>query len=458
MRLHHPRLPVSTARRKPRARARPDERGASFVEYAAVLLVGAAIVTAVLASGAVNPGIIAGGIRDSLDTAFCEIQGRSECAGTSESSSDDEGQQNAPAPNEHPDTHGAEPPEPEPYQPSDEDFEDARDDISEIRDHLEGNDWYNPFSWGAGSDPAEVMSEMTPTEINTLLWSLEEDELEEILNDSERREIALSQANLETLRMIREEHPTLIETDYTDVGGDDAGDDGGPEGPLSFEEQEDGRLWGEDGEVSSDDLSQGQLGDCWWLAGMGAVADQNPGVIHDMIETNDNGTYTVTFPDTGEEITVTPDLVENEQGTTFSDPQDGVMWPAILEKAYAEREGSYGATEGGWASEGMEMVTGEESDTYNTDEISASDLDGWLSGDTTAVTVSTPPEDESDGDFYDKDPVDGGLANSHAYVVDEVRDGKVYLTNPWGDSHPDPIPIGTFQEDLNEVAINTNGA
>ncbi|GAA2001809.1 hypothetical protein GCM10009799_31270 [Nocardiopsis rhodophaea] len=444
------------------------DRGGSFVEYGGVVLLIAAVAAVLFAgsiperakslyaSGLCSIQSADGGSADCADPANGEEPGGTDAAGNSTQPGDEE-EVRAPAPAAPPEDRGFTPHEqPEGY-PAPEHFEAVTDDVTAIREYFDEDDSLLPCIFDCPDDPEEIFAGMSAEEINAAYWALTDEELERLLDDPETREVILLNADLETLRRIREIDPDLVEPDLDDVGGDDANEeDGNPTDDLGFATLPKGRLWGDDGEVSMDHVNQGGLGNCWLLAGMGAVAEKHPELIKDMITENENKTFTVTFPDTGEQVTVTPDVVVNEiNDPAFSTPQDNVLWPAILEKAYAEREGSFGETEGGFASNAMEMITGNDSKTYDdVEEITEDDLAGLVNGRRTAVTFATPPRDEAEGELYDLKPHEGGLAPGHAYIVREVKDGKVSLYNPWGTSHV-TMTIEQFHEHISYMDINT---
>ncbi|MFC4560692.1 C2 family cysteine protease [Nocardiopsis mangrovi] len=433
--------PPPPSAQRSRRRPRFGDRGAGFAEYGAVILLVAGIAAVVFATG------IGDRVAGFITTALCEVSSaasdQEDCA--ADTVADGDGPPDA-RPMVDPDEWFGPVPEPPPGFPSGQDFDDAQDDIDRIREYL-GDDSLFCW-WWCPDEPQDVMADMTDGELNALMWSLTDDEIRELLREDGVREIVLSRVDINTLRHLRGIDPDGIEPDFDDVGGDDANEeDGEPRDDLAFGTVPDGRLWPENGEPSSSDLSQGGLGDCWWLASMGAIADQNPQIIRDMIRENGNGTYTVTFGD-GEQVTVTPDIVLNEDGSAaFSSPNNNTLWPAILEKAYAEREGSFGEIEGGWPKDGMETITGNDSEDRPASDVDERQLTEWLSNGT-AVTITTTGDKE--GDLYDNDV----LVRNHAYVVTGVRDGVVQLYNPWGRNHAS-MTMEQFRQQLDTVETNS---
>src|SRR5439155_5891585 len=96
--------------------------------------------------------------------------------------------------------------------------------------------------------------------------------------------------------------------------------------------------------ISYNDVSQGELGDCYLLSALGAVARQNSTVIQNMFIDNGDGTFTVRFFKSGIADYVTVDemlpsrngrFVYANNGDLVSDPTN-VLWVALAEKAYAQ--------------------------------------------------------------------------------------------------------------------------
>lgn len=128
-------------------------------------------------------------------------------------------------------------------------------------------------------------------------------------------------------------------------------------------------------EPSIMDVDQGALGDCYLISAMGAVAASNPDVIKNMISYDAaTGQYTVTFQEMQRggkfkpHVEVVDAYMPTRRGTSrmayaMSDasfnPANQALWPAIIEKAYAQWKGDYEEIGGGGSSaEAMESFTG----------------------------------------------------------------------------------------------------
>jgi len=101
------------------------------------------------------------------------------------------------------------------------------------------------------------------------------------------------------------------------------------------------------------DIQQGQLGDCWMLAGLGSAAYANPENIKTRVVDFGDGTYGVHLGDYF--FRVDNDLVVNHAGDQrlnyTSLGKGGSVWAAVMEKAYADfrtlGSNSYPSIEGG---------------------------------------------------------------------------------------------------------------
>ncbi len=118
------------------------------------------------------------------------------------------------------------------------------------------------------------------------------------------------------------------------------------------------------------DINQGNAGDCYMVASLGAIADVDPSLIVSAFIDNGNGTYGVRFYLNGAPVYVTVDksvpVKPNNQVAVASNAAHslaGESWVTLFEKAYVQLnaqanidnadnwsgEESYQAIEGGWA-------------------------------------------------------------------------------------------------------------
>jgi hypothetical protein len=88
------------------------------------------------------------------------------------------------------------------------------------------------------------------------------------------------------------------------------------------------------GSPSINDINQGYLGDCYFLASAGEVALENASEIASAITSNGDGTYGVRFYYDGKAEYVTVNSALPDGGTLFNSASD--LWASLMEKAYVE--------------------------------------------------------------------------------------------------------------------------
>jgi len=84
------------------------------------------------------------------------------------------------------------------------------------------------------------------------------------------------------------------------------------------------------------DVAQGGVGDCSLIASFAETAYKDAGVISSMFTYDGNNVWTVGFYENGASVYVTVDNQLPGGGGTYDHPQNGVLWVALAEKAYAE--------------------------------------------------------------------------------------------------------------------------
>jgi hypothetical protein len=192
------------------------------------------------------------------------------------------------------------------------------------------------------------------------------------------------------------------------------------------------------GGPSANDISQGEVGDCYLLSVLSGVAKTDPGLIRQAITANANGTFTVTFAGGGKHGT--PITVDSELPTMPGGRPayaqlgtDNSLWVAVVEKAYADyanpKIDAYATIDGGWMSSAFAALGLKSTSTFSAG--SATALATLLSKDLRAGDVVTLGTSAS---VAASSPLVGG----HAYEVDSVALGStgqitsVTLRNPWG--------------------------
>ncbi|HEY4026945.1 MAG TPA: C2 family cysteine protease [Candidatus Dormibacteraeota bacterium] len=307
-----------------------------------------------------------------------------------------------------------------------------------------------------GLDPEQfngMLRAMTPEQLQELFWAMGSDDLRKLglvfgnrsilssdhgLRDAFEN-VVLASVDPETLARLMASMPMLqpdLQTKY--LGHDYKGFQWSWQGTS-------GPLFGPDGVNPLTDINQGDDGDCWFLAGMGAIALANPSLIQQNIRPNANGTYTVTFYQDGRPvpITVTGDLPYGAKGnasvTPYAHPgPDGASWAAIYEKAYAElRGGGYGQIDGGFGDTSLANLSGRPATRGNPSDYSLSDIQSRLHQGY-AITAGSNADDNPWWDFWDHpERMDNNqVVTSHEYYVKSVdmngHPPTITVVNPWG--------------------------
>jgi len=185
---------------------------------------------------------------------------------------------------------------------------------------------------------------------------------------------------------------------------------------------------------SPDDIYQGDIGDCYFLATLGAVAKTDPSRIRQSILDLGDGTYLVRYFRGTASVYV---RVDGELPTVGGNLDyaglggDGSIWAAVMEKAYAVFHGptpGYVSIDGGWMDQAFSALGASSVSLYGTS--SPADLLGEIEADLAAGQAVT---------YATSTPADGAsLLPSHAYMVDQIDVDSsgdpisLRLRNPWG--------------------------
>ena len=189
------------------------------------------------------------------------------------------------------------------------------------------------------------------------------------------------------------------------------------------------------------DIKQGVLGDCWFLGAVSALAE-SPAFIQRLFPDGNAlqsvGMFRVhIFKDGEEHIVVVDDYIPcGSRGPVFSKCNDGELWVAVLEKAYAKLHGSYANLLGGFPQDSFTDLTGCPTWSYQFDsETMAGPLQSgafWrdlLSFHQAKYCLAASSRPEQALESH-------GLVPGHAYTLIRVVQVNelclVQLRNPWG--------------------------
>ncbi len=205
-------------------------------------------------------------------------------------------------------------------------------------------------------------------------------------------------------------------------------------------------LFGAEAPLNPQEIEQGNLGDCWFIAAMATLPPED---IHNLIQENEDGSATVTLEDN----TLVIDQPTIAEKMIFAQSKDGGYWPSALEMALEEvrPDDSYGTSniiEGGWGAEGLYYLTGfepvllglQEGEVYSAPY--GEEMEG-LNGKSLA-DIATFLEDSFSNNYRitagteslgsDAINLENGIASTHVYSVlgYDSKEQTVTVRNPWG--------------------------
>ncbi|WP_208345381.1 CARDB domain-containing protein, partial [Aetokthonos hydrillicola] len=193
--------------------------------------------------------------------------------------------------------------------------------------------------------------------------------------------------------------------------------------------------------ISADDIKQGALGDCYYLATLSSIAQKKPDYIQNMFIDNGDNTFTVRFFKNSVANYVTVDrylptdaygrLIYSNPGSSYNDSKNE-LWVALAEKAYVQlgelgwsrpsyTKNAYTSIEAGWMDYVTNQVTGLEATKQQVANMTKTQLINLVNSNKvlTAGFVN--------GANY-------GVVNNHAYTVTayNATQGTFRVKNPWG--------------------------
>jgi len=209
--------------------------------------------------------------------------------------------------------------------------------------------------------------------------------------------------------------------------------------------------------VEPNDIIQGDLGDCYFLSALSALAEFPKRITHAFVtkDISPDGKYEIEFCICGEAVRVVIDdyfpCEESTDSPCFSHAHGNEMWVMLLEKAWAKVNGSYENIVKGDCYEALRAITGAPckrvSHKGGMQEYKGSELDDiWNQIESSdqlnyvmCSNVGRSGDGSKDGSFDEKFK-EMGLISSHAYALIEAHTVSVgskkvrllKLRNPWG--------------------------
>ena len=228
-------------------------------------------------------------------------------------------------------------------------------------------------------------------------------------------------------------------------------------------------LYGASGAPKASDVSQGYLGDCYFVSSLAETALKNPSAVESMIANNGNGTYSVRFYVGGQADYVT---VNNElpvmgagyswaNGSTLEFVDGSTSWAPLIEKAFVELNEQTAAAQMGGHSTGNAYEDINGGTAVALTEITDQSFNTYaLSGSTSAATLSslasTLGSDWTAGDeiiLSTPNNSTGNLVSDHMFEVSGVNAaaGTITLQNPWNTGYSGPLAM-SFTDTIKQLA------
>ncbi|MDK2459957.1 pre-peptidase C-terminal domain-containing protein [Aphanizomenon sp. PH219] len=201
--------------------------------------------------------------------------------------------------------------------------------------------------------------------------------------------------------------------------------------------------------ASADDIYQGAVGDCYYVATLASIAQEKPEYIQNMFTDNGDNTFTVRFYNNGvaDYVTVDRYLPTYSSGNAAyagwgggsSTSTSNELWVALAEKAYAQlaesgwsrtysgtQNNSYAAIEGGWMDTVIRQVTGLSATSQSVSNMTQTQL----------INLVNSNQVLTAGFVYG---AGYGVVDGHAYTITayNATNGTFHLRNPWGSYHAD---------------------
>jgi uncharacterized protein YukE len=305
-------------------------------------------------------------------------------------------------------------------------------------------------------DVLQDWEKLSPANLSAVLGSLTPQQLQELNSAASQAspavqqglaQLILKEADLGTIQRIQQDLPDVPLEPSLPSGS-----------KLTYQPIPSGTSLFGNGIEPNSQVNQGDLGDCYFLSSLAAVAAKDPAFIQSHIKENANGTYTVTLYQNGKpvEVTVAPDLPANSDGNDAYDqiPADGALYVALYEKAYAQLQGGYATIgDGGDPKNALATITGQPTteedwqDSNTAEEIltlgfgghggsppSLASIQALLASGQPVTAWTTNNDVWPDGDK--NDPIE--VVGDHAYRVESVTTNpqtgqpEITLVNPWG--------------------------
>ena len=214
-----------------------------------------------------------------------------------------------------------------------------------------------------------------------------------------------------------------------------------------------------------ENFEQGIIGDCWLLSGLNSLSNSKKGqeLINNAISKNEDGSYTVTFAGVNKNVNVTEKdlLTARESGLYSTGDDDALLMEVAFEKiidkvqngeikisgdttslSFIEAdEGQISSLDGGWLSDMIYLLTGDDPEFITTKASITEFLDKMETNPQDYVAkLSFPSASKGETeDFNSITDINGNEIYSlgsggHAFAIKSVSNGVVTIVNPYDTS------------------------
>ncbi|BDS11488.1 C2 family cysteine protease [Aureispira anguillae] len=203
--------------------------------------------------------------------------------------------------------------------------------------------------------------------------------------------------------------------------------------------------------IHHNDVKQGNLDDCYFLAALAAVAKANPSSIKNLITPKKDGTYDVKLYIRKKKflnpsglnpiiVNVSTELpISNKtDNPIYARHGDNELWVSLVEKAFAKLNGtkydsSYKKVEWGHGYEAIENITGHAASHFIPKKKTREDLIEIIQSaliDERPITAGTKPNKKNNFNFKLDDNTE--LVPAHEYYIININNKEIELRNPHG--------------------------
>lgn len=208
-------------------------------------------------------------------------------------------------------------------------------------------------------------------------------------------------------------------------------------------------------EINSNDVKQGQLGNCYYLSAIASIAEVNPDFFKSVIEevSNQKNNYKILFYLENKEkkgykkheVVVDSDLPSLDNKPYYAGKGDSELWVMLLEKALAKLFGHYESVESGSPDFSLSLLTGKETETIDLSTISEDDLLQKLTENESSRPIVFGTKSKTS---------DPNVIESHGYYLIGInKDNSLKLGNPHGENHIESIQLQTILSNFSNVYI-----